>query len=95
MLKRSYLKYKKRDLKSYVLGCIAYQQMNNYLGKKVADHSSLEVPEESRRSKATGFAVRLPKTKTGIDCIIIYADTLPLRAHYILTREFDSSVDVD
>ncbi len=58
-------KYKSRDFKNYVQGCLICQQKKDYMGKKHTDPTSLEVPERRWGSLASDFIVQLPKMKTG------------------------------
>ncbi len=44
-LKNYHWKHKSRDVKQYVEGCMVCQQKKDYLGKKLSDPTSLEVPE--------------------------------------------------
>ncbi len=69
------------------------QQKKDYLGKKLTDPTSLEVPERRWGSLATDFIVKIPLTKSGFDCIATYVDRLSRRVHFIPSKEFATAVD--
>ena len=93
-LKNFHWKHKSRDVKNYVQGCIVRQQKKDYLGRKLTDPMSLEVPTRRWGSVATDFIVKLPKTKNGYDSITTYVDRLSRRVHFIPCKEKDTAVDV-
>ncbi len=93
-LKNYHWKHKARDVKKYVQGCLVCQQKKDYLGKKLTDPTSLEVPERRWGSLASDFIVKLPKTKNGYDSITTYVDRLSRRVHFIPSKDSDTAIDV-
>lgn len=93
-LKNYHWKHKSRDVKNYIQGCLVCQQKKDYLGKKLTDPTSLEVPERRWGSLASDFIVKLPKTKNGFDSITTYVDRLSRRVHFIPSKDSDTAVDV-
>ncbi len=69
-------------------------QKKDYLGKKLTDPRTLEIPERRWGSLATDFIVKLPKTKNGFGCITTYVDRLSRRVHFIPSTESGTAVDV-
>ncbi len=93
-LKNYHWKNKSRDVRNYVQGCLVCQQKKDYMGKKLTDPTSLEVPGRRWGSLASDFIVKLPKTKNGFDSITTYVDRLTRRVHFIPSKDSDTAVDV-
>ncbi len=93
-LRNCHRKHKSSDVKNYVQECLVCQQKKDYIGKKLKDPTSLEVPERRWGSLASDFIVQLPKTKNGYDSIKTYINRLSRKVHFIPSKGSDAAVDV-
>jgi hypothetical protein len=85
--KRYYWPRMSRFIASYVRGCDVCHRVKPTNEQPFGKLEQLDIPEERWARIGLDFITKLPKSKTGNDCIISIIDHLTKRAHFIPTTE--------
>ncbi len=94
MVKRFYFPKMKKYIERYIKSCVPCQRNKSKNKKNIGLLNPLETPNKPWETISMDFVVKLPKTKSGFDSIVVFVDKLTKRTIMRPCKVSDTAEDV-